>query len=98
MNPHFLSAHLGQGTLAQLLDPSAMEPQLSTGGAVEATEQVKQHRLAAPARPHHRHLLAWGDVEVDSVHRADKAVAPAIFLAQSPCLHKRAVRHRSLLR
>jgi hypothetical protein len=46
---------------------SLSEPQLSTGGPIEADQQPKQSALAAAAAADHGHELARTDVKIDAV-------------------------------
>ena len=56
----------------------AVEPHLPARGPVQPAEQVQQRRLPAAARPHHRHRLARGDVEIDAVDGAHQRFAVAV--------------------
>ena len=66
----------GQRPLAQLVDALPGQPDLPGRGPVQAAEQVQQGGLPAAARPHHRHRLAAGDVQVDPVDRAHQRRRP----------------------
>jgi hypothetical protein len=74
--------HPGQGLLPELVDTAPGQPHLSTGGPVQPAEQVQQRGLPAAARPHHRHRLTRGDLEVDPVDGAHQSLSPAVLLAQ----------------
>ena len=80
--PTVAPPHPGQRLLAQLVDAAPGQPHLPAGGPVQPAEQVQQRRLPAAARPHHRHRLAWADVEVDPVDGAHQPRSLAVLLAQ----------------